>query len=61
VGVRGLGQKCSDYEAIPLCSYHHRVGNNSHHALGKKFWSHWGLDKDTLIAKYNRMYEETTS
>lgn len=23
-GPRGLGQKCSDLEAIPLCSRHHR-------------------------------------
>lgn len=23
-GLRGLGQKCSDRETIPLCTYHHR-------------------------------------
>lgn len=24
-GRRGLGQKCSDYESIPLCRAHHRA------------------------------------
>jgi len=61
VGLRGLGQKCSDRETIPLCAWHHRIGQASVHVLGKNFWSEWGLDKDALIAKYNRMYEETTS
>ncbi len=57
VGDRGLGQKCSDREAIPLCPTHHRIGTDSHHRLGKKFWEHHGLDRDMLIQQYNAAYE----
>lgn len=58
VGERGLSQKCSDRETLPLCMWHHRIGPEAHHKLGKKFWDHHGLDKDVLIAEYNRKYEE---
>ena len=57
IGVRGLGQKSSDLETIPLCAYHHRDGSISAHTLGKRFWKYHGLDKAALIAKYNRMFE----
>lgn len=56
-GVRGLMQKSDDRTAIPLCAQHHRLGRDSVHRLGKNFWAHHGLDKDTLIAEYNRAYE----
>lgn len=58
VGNRGLGQKCSDRETIPLCAAHHRTGKDSHHVLGKKFWDFHGLDKEKLIAELNARYEE---
>lgn len=48
VGSRGVGQKCSDYETIPLCSYHHRTGPEAHHVIGKAFWEHHGIDRDAL-------------
>ncbi len=57
VGDRGLGQKCSDRETIPLCQWHHRIGTKSHHALGKRFWVAWDLDRDMLIQQYNAAYE----
>lgn len=60
VGARGLSQKCSDRETIPLCARHHRTGSDSHHKLGKKFWAYHGLDRDKLIAEYNRLYHEET-
>ncbi len=56
VGERGLGQKCSDRETIPLCGYDHREGSNSHHKLGKQFWKVHGLDRNKLIAKYQEAY-----
>jgi hypothetical protein len=37
VGKRGLGQKCSDYETLPLCGEHHRYGVSAIHVLGR-FW-----------------------
>lgn len=57
VGARGLGQKCSDREALPLCSWHHVQGPESHHVLGKNFFEHFGLDRQALISKYNQRYE----
>ena len=57
VGERGLGQKCSDYETIPLCAQHHRLGKDSHHVLSKAFWAHHGLDKAAIIAELRRLYE----
>lgn len=58
VGVRGLSQKCSDREAIPLCIFHHEHGYpESHHTLGKKFWEHHGIDRDVLVKFYNDLYE----
>ncbi len=59
VGDRGLGQKCSDLEALPLCAWgHHRVGPYSIHVLGKRFWAHHGLDREALIQDYNWKFEE---
>ncbi len=60
VGTRGLGQKCSDRETIPLCGACHRTGRDSQHVLGKKFFQHHGLDKDKIIAELNRLYDEET-
>ena len=36
LGPRGLGQKTSDFSAIPLCSRHHRGDRDSYHHLGEK-------------------------
>lgn len=57
--TRGIGQKCSDYETIPLCRYHHERGYKfSHHTLGKRFWAHHGIDRDAIIAALNQAYAE---
>lgn len=58
VGLRGLSQKCSDRETIPLCARHHREGNLSAHTLQREFWKYWKLDRDTLVAGLNQKYEE---
>lgn len=58
VGPRGLGQKCSDRQTLPLCAQHHRTGKDSHHTLQKHFWSHHNLDRDALIAELNTKYEQ---
>lgn len=60
VGVRGLGQKCPDAEAIPLCAWHHRTGPLSHHVLGKNFWGRHGIDRDATIAQLRMRYVEET-
>jgi len=61
VGPRGTGQKCPDREAMPLGKAHHLHptaggGPESHHALGKKFWEHHHLDRETLITELNELY-----
>lgn len=56
VGIRGMGQKCSDYDTLPLCSAHHVQGPESHHVLGRRFWTVWGLDRTSLIEKYQQEY-----
>ncbi len=58
VGERGLRQKCSDREALPICAWHHRMSPDSHHVLGRRFWQFHGLDKEALIAAYNLAYGE---
>jgi hypothetical protein len=60
VGERGLGQKCSDRETIPLCAAHHRTSGNSVHFLGRNFWASAGLNRDSLIGAYNQRYHEET-
>ena len=56
VGIRGLGVKSSDFETLPLCSSHHVQGPESHHALGRKFFEYWNLDRYALIAALNKRY-----
>lgn len=61
VGDRGLGQKCSDYEALPLCEWHHRTGKASAHVLGKLFWQYHQINRDEELARYQCWYEAETS
>lgn len=56
VGMRGLGQKCSDWEAIPLCACHHRTGEYAHHRIGKRFWLFWDLNRLEVIARYQAKF-----
>jgi hypothetical protein len=56
VGRRGLLQRCSDFETLPLCTNHHRTGKDSHHSIGKFFWDHHQLDRTALIAEFRREY-----
>ena len=53
-GPRGLSQKSSDFSAIPLCSQHHRTGNDSYHRLGpRQFSERHKLDIPALVRKLN--------
>ena len=58
VGQRGLSQKCPDRETLPLCVFHHRLGPNAVHVLGRNFWTRWKLDRYELIAEFNRRYDK---
>lgn len=51
VGRRGMGQKCSDFETIPLNSLYHR----EQHRIGlKRFARTYELDIAALLAMLNR-------
>jgi hypothetical protein len=52
LGPRGIGQKTSDFSAIPLCSGHHRENPDSYHVLGEKEFSHThGIDLQELVLR----------
>jgi Putative HNHc nuclease len=51
VGSRGMGQKCSDLETIPLCDFHHK----EQHRIGlKDFVRMYDLDIPGLIVMFTR-------
>ena len=53
-GPHGLGQKSSDYSAIPLCHKHHRTGSDSYHKLGpRRFCAVHGLDIRAIVGRLN--------
>jgi hypothetical protein len=44
---------------IPLCSFHHRLGDSSIHQLGSKgFSAYWGLTQEDLIDKVRELLDE---
>jgi hypothetical protein len=56
-GAHGISQKASDYSAIPLCSWHHRLSPDSYHASAKTFFTRHGLDRKALVKELNERYE----
>lgn len=54
--VRGLAQKCSDYETVPLCREHHRTGRDSVHTLQKLFWNHHGISREKITNYFREQY-----
>ena len=59
LGPRGLGQKSSDFSAIPLCFWHHRADNDSYHVLGeRRFAAAHGLDLLALVERLNAQFVE---
>jgi hypothetical protein len=60
LGPRGIGQKSSDFSAIPLCAAHHRENLDSYHVLGEKEFSHeHGIDlKDLVLRLQSRFWHQ---
>jgi len=57
--VRRYGGKRSQAPVIGLCAYHHRLGDNSYHALGAKgFERYWGISPEELIEKTKELLDE---
>lgn len=58
-GPRGLSQKASDLDALPLCgAEHHREGPFSAHKLGKQFAAFHGLDLAAIQAALRGRFEQ---
>lgn len=56
---KGMRQKCSDRETIPLTDWFHREGPESHHKLPRTFFEHHGLNRDEIVVELNKLYERT--
>jgi hypothetical protein len=57
LGVRGLGQKTTDFSAIPLCAAHHRENLDSYHRLGETGFSHkHGIDLQDLVFRLQSQF-----
>jgi hypothetical protein len=60
-GQRGLGTRADDATAIPLCWRHHdRASPISIHALGKRFWVVYKLERNVVIAELQERYRLET-
>jgi hypothetical protein len=58
-GARGLGQKASDHDALPLCVNCHRIGPKSYHVLGaRRFLEYRKLDPKPYQEKILEFYKE---
>lgn len=59
-GPRGLGQKTSDFSAIPLCAAHHRENPDSYHRLGEQEFSYrHGIElKDLVLRLVSRFWQQ---
>ena len=59
LGPRGLGQKSTDFSAIPLCSGHHRENWDSYHVLGENGFSHkYGIDLKEFVLRLQRFWQQ---
>ena len=61
LGPRGLGQRSSDFSAIPLCYEHHQGNRNSYHRLGERSFAEWHqVCVQELVLALNELYREVT-
>jgi len=52
--IRRFGGKRNLAPVIPLCAFHHRLGDSSVHQLGHKgFTKYWGFSEEDLLEKLN--------
>jgi len=59
--VRRYGGSRNNAKAIPLCAYHHRLGDASYHSLGAKgFTKYWGISPEQLIEKTDDLLQKTS-
>ena len=57
--IRRYGGKRNQAPAVPLCAYHHRPGDTTHHSLGAKgFQKYWGISPEQLVEKTNELLQK---
>jgi Recombination enhancement, RecA-dependent nuclease len=57
--IRRFGGKRKNAPVIPLCAYHHRLGDSSIHQLGHKgFIKYWGFSEEYLLERLNDSLQE---
>ena len=63
LSARGIGQKTTDFSAIPLCTDHHREARDSYHRLGEqRFAQDRRIDlKELALRLQNRFWEQDVS
>src|ERR1017187_5536824 len=63
LGSRGVGQKTSDFSAIPLCAAHHRENLDSYHVLGEQGFSHThGINLQEIVLRLqSRFWQQDVS
>ena len=51
IGNGTMGKRANNYEAIPLCHFHHRTGNigEAVHAGRKSFEANFGTEQELLL------------
>jgi hypothetical protein len=61
LGPRGLGQRSSDFSAIPLCYGHHQGNRDSYHRLGERLFAQvHQVRLRELVLALNELYLEVT-
>lgn len=59
-GVRGLGQKCPDAEAIPLGRKHHQEGPEAQHRVGLGWFDLVDLNRNEVFETLHALYRRET-
>jgi len=61
LGPRGLGQRTSDFSAIPLCVGHHRENADSYHRLGELcFVRQHSIDLHHVAAGLKQVFDRSS-
>ena len=61
LGPRGLGQRSSDFSAIPLCFWHHQGSPDSYHQLGEQSFARTHqICLPELVQTLNELFRQST-
>lgn len=56
IAFKGMGQKASDFETIPLCDRHHQNGPYAIHHMGQRVWEiAFGTQQEMLALTRERL------